>query len=80
MASIPCWPNCSSTPLNGLNSSSRRTATRCSRLTEHPSSILVCEHRNGTVFERLDPERLTFWLEAYRLGEVWRIGELGGNP
>ena len=41
---------------------------------------LVCEHRNGTVFERLDPERLTFWLEAYRLGEVWRIGELGGNP
>jgi predicted ATPase len=51
-----------------------------SALTEHPSSILVCEHRNGTVFERLDPERLTFWLEAYRLGEVWRIGELGGNP
>jgi len=51
-----------------------------SAFTEHPSSVLVCEHRNGTVLERLDPERLTFWLEAYRLGEVWRIGELGGNP
>jgi hypothetical protein len=50
-----------------------------SALIEHPSSILVCEHRNGTVLERLDPERLTFWLEAYRLGEVWRIGELGGQ-
>jgi predicted ATPase len=51
-----------------------------SAFTEHPSSVLVCEHRNGTVLERLDAERLTFWLEAYRLGEVWRIGELGGNP
>ncbi len=51
-----------------------------SALTEHPGSVLVCEHRNGTVIERLDPERLTFWLESYRLGEVWRIGELGGNP
>ncbi len=51
-----------------------------SAFTEHPSSVLVCEHRNGTVLERLDPERLTFWLEAYRLEEVWRIGEFGGNP
>jgi len=51
-----------------------------SALSEHANSVLVCEHRGGTVIERLDPEKLTYWLERYRLGEVWRIGELGGNP
>lgn len=51
-----------------------------SALSEHANSVLVCEHRGGTVIERLDPEKLTYWLDRYRLGEVWRIGELGGNP
>lgn len=51
-----------------------------SALTEHADSVLVCEYRNGTVFERLESEKLQSWLERYRLGELWRIGQLGGNP
>ncbi|MDX1982991.1 MAG: AAA family ATPase [Bryobacteraceae bacterium] len=51
-----------------------------SGLTEHAGSVLVCEYRGGTVIERVDSTRLEFWLNQYRLGEVWRIGELGGNP
>lgn len=51
-----------------------------SALTEHANSVLVCEHRGGTVLERVDPNKLMHWLDKYRLGEVWRIGELGGNP
>lgn len=51
-----------------------------SALTEHASSVLVAEHLGGTRFNRLDPDKLGYWLERYRLGDVWRIGELGGNP
>jgi predicted ATPase len=51
-----------------------------SALTEHTESVLVCEHRGGTTMVRLDPDRLAHWLEKYRLGDVWRMGELGGNP
>jgi predicted ATPase len=51
-----------------------------SGLTEHARSILVCEYRGGTQVERVDPDTLTHWLKKYRLGEIWRIGELGGNP
>lgn len=51
-----------------------------SGLTEHAESVLVCENRGGTILERVQAERLTNWLSQYRLGEIWRIGELGGNP
>jgi predicted ATPase len=51
-----------------------------SGLTDQANSVLVCEHRGGTVLERVDSDHLTHWLDRYRLGEVWRIGELGGNP
>jgi predicted ATPase len=51
-----------------------------SALTEHAGSVLVCEHRGGTVLERLHPDKLAHWLKDYRLGEIWRIGQLGGNP
>lgn len=51
-----------------------------SGLTDQANSVLVCEHRGGTVLQRVDPDKLTNWLDKYRLGEVWRIGELGGNP
>ena len=52
-----------------------------SALTDHAGSVLVCEHEpfSGTVLNRLDPQKLAFWLEKYRLGEIWRIGEIGGN-
>ncbi len=51
-----------------------------SGLTEHSGSVLICENRGGTQLERVDPDKLSHWLEEYRLGEIWRIGELGGNP
>ncbi len=51
-----------------------------SALTEYADSVLVCEYRNGTVFQRVDSSKLRFWLDKYRLGEIWRIGEIGGNP
>ena len=51
-----------------------------SALSEHASSVLVCENLRGTTIERVDPDKLKFWLEKYRLGEIWRIGEIGGNP
>jgi predicted ATPase len=51
-----------------------------SALTEHLESVLVCEHRGGTQFMRLEAERLGHWLDKYRLGDLWRMGELGGNP
>lgn len=51
-----------------------------SALSDVPESILVCENMpQGTTVERLEPERLREWLKDYRLGEIWRMGELGGN-
>ncbi len=44
-------------------------------------SVLVCEyHDDGTGLKRLNSESLQTWLEKYRLGELWRMGEIGGNP
>jgi predicted ATPase len=52
--------------------------TLVSELTEQAESVLVCDYGdNGTEFRRL--ETLKFWLEKYRLGEIWRLGKLGGN-
>ena len=51
-----------------------------SALTEQAESVLVCDYlKNGTTLQRLDAEKLKFWLEKYRLGEVWRLGKIGGN-
>jgi predicted ATPase len=50
-----------------------------SAFTEEAESVLVCEYLNGTVLRRLESSKLRFWMEKYRLGEIWRIGELGGN-
>jgi len=51
-----------------------------SALTEQADSVLVCEYRGGTVLHRVESAKLQHWLDKYRLGEIWRIGELGGNP
>jgi len=55
-----------------------------------PEDILVVErslpengvHRRGrqTVFRRLDTERLSEWLEAYSVSELWEKNVLEGNP
>ena len=54
--------------------------TLVSALSEYPESVIVCERDNtGTHLRRLDPGRLKKWLENYTLGELWRMGEIGGN-
>jgi predicted ATPase len=51
-----------------------------SALSDTPESILVCEGTpDGTTMKRLDAERLSTWLKDYSLGEIWRMGEIGGN-
>jgi predicted ATPase len=45
-----------------------------------PESVLVCERDSqGTHLRRLDPEKLKTWLDNYSLGDIWRMGEIGGN-
>ena len=52
-----------------------------SELTNQPEAVITCERPGeGTILNRLDPERLRSWLDEYRLGDLWRIGELGANP
>lgn len=52
-----------------------------SGLSETPESVLVTEQLgNATHLIRLEAEKLRFWFDKYRLGEIWRIGQLGGNP
>ena len=52
-----------------------------SALTNQPDSIIACERPGaGTELRRLDPEKLASWLKDYRLGDLWRMGELGANP
>lgn len=49
-------------------------------MSDHPEQVIVCENRQGQTFmERLSAERLTGFLDKYSLGELWSIGELGGN-
>jgi len=45
-----------------------------------PESVVVCDRdQMGSHLRRLDPNRLKKWLEDYSLGEIWRMGEIGGN-
>lgn len=46
-----------------------------------PGDVVVVNRRGGgSVFERLDPEHLSDWLEDYALGDLWRMNVLGGRP
>src|SRR5450432_273374 len=50
-----------------------------SDLSDQAGSVVVCERdaAGGTQFKRLHD--MDGWLERYRLGELWRMGEIGGN-
>lgn len=50
-------------------------------LSDRPEAVVVCERDfdNSTQFKRLERADLDVWLERYRLGELWRKGEIGGN-
>jgi predicted ATPase len=51
-----------------------------SALTEHAESVLVCQNVRGTSLHRVESKRIAHLLDKYRLGEIWTMGELGGNP
>jgi predicted ATPase len=52
-----------------------------SALTSQPDAVVACERPGaGTILRRLDPRKLAIWLDKYRLGDLWRMGELGANP
>jgi predicted ATPase len=52
-----------------------------SALSEVPDAVVVVEKDAfGSHLYRLQPDKLEHWLKEYSLGEVWRIGEIGGNP
>lgn len=49
-------------------------------LGEHPSAVVVAGRERGqSTFERLDDQRLKLWLDKYSLGDLWSMGEIGGN-
>jgi predicted ATPase len=46
-----------------------------------PNDIIVVNRKNGaSIFERLDTNSLTSWLEDYSLGELWRKNVVTGGP
>jgi predicted ATPase len=52
-----------------------------SAMTEAPEAVVVVERdAYGSHLYRLQPDKLKHWLKRYSLGDVWRIGEIGGNP
>jgi len=50
-------------------------------LGQGPEAVIVFEKDfdNRTQLRRLETKKLEKWLERYRLGELWRRGEIGGN-
>jgi predicted ATPase len=52
-----------------------------SALTRHDVNVLVTENfGQGTEVTQVDQEELSSWLDKYTLGDLWRIGKIGGNP
>jgi predicted ATPase len=46
-----------------------------------PEDVIVVERTQGeSVFRRLDPSKLSGWLEDYTLGELWQKNVFGGGP
>jgi predicted ATPase len=45
-----------------------------------PEAVVICEkHEGQTQLSRLDRSNLKKWLSAYRLGQLWTRGDLGGT-
>jgi len=46
-----------------------------------PESVLICERDDdGSHLQRLSAEPLKEWLENYTIGDLWRMGHIGGKP
>lgn len=49
-------------------------------LSGSPEAVIIAERgEQGTELRRLDPARLSRWLQKYTLGDLWRMGEIGGT-
>ena len=58
-------------------------STQSERLVDEfePEDMVVVERVGGeSRFTRLDPTRLSEWLEEYTLGELWEKNVIGGRP
>jgi predicted ATPase len=58
-------------------------ATQSTNLLDHfaASDIIIVEQQQGiSLFKRLDPDKLTTWLEEYALSELWEKNVIGGTP
>ena len=53
-----------------------------SALTNYPESVVICErNEDGTNLKRLKKkDLLEEWLEKYKLGDLWLMNKIGGNP
>ncbi len=50
-----------------------------SGLTDCPEAIIICERdEEGTKLRRLEAEQIKPWLDRYAIGDLWRMGEIGG--
>lgn len=46
-----------------------------------PKDVIVVDRENDqSTFTRLDPDKLSVWLEEYSLGELWKLNVFGGRP
>ncbi len=50
-------------------------------MSSHPEHVIICERDFdwSTQFKRLKHDDLRTWLERYKLGQLWRLGEIGGT-
>jgi predicted ATPase len=54
--------------------------TLVSALSDSPEAVVICERDlHGTHLRRLTKDKLEEWLTKYSLGELWRMGEIGGT-
>lgn len=42
--------------------------------------VIVQRHQGASIFERLDEEDLSEWLDEFSLGDLWKRNILGGRP
>ena len=46
-----------------------------------PEQVIVVDRENEqSTFKRLEPEKLSVWLDEYSLGDMWKQNMLGGRP
>lgn len=58
-------------------------ATQSTNLLDHfeAGDIIIVEQQQGiSLFKRLEPDKLTTWLEEYALSELWEKNVIGGSP